>query len=420
MTGLNANGRKRVVVTGLGAVTPLGESVAEFWEGLAAGRSGIGPMTLADPTEYPCRISGEVSGFDPEQYVEKREARRLARFSQLAIAATDEAMRNAGLSAANVDVDRMGVYLGNGNGGFPTIDESMRILIERGGMRMSPFFFPMILPNMAAANVSRHVEARGPCSTIVTACAASTQSIGDAAEVIRRGAADVMITGGTEAGISQLGLAGFCVMRALSTRNDDPPAASRPFDADRDGFVPAEGAGILVVESLEHALRRDAPIVAEVLGYGASADAGHQFQPDDDGAGAARAIRWALEDAGVGPHEVDYINAHGTSTPLNDASETLAIKRAFGDAAYKIPISSTKSMIGHALGGAGGMEAIACIQTILNGLIHPTINYTTPDPACDLDYVPNEARPADVRTVLSNSFGFGGQNACLVLRRYEE
>ena len=284
---------------------------------------------------------------------------------------------------------------------------------------MSPFFFPMILPNMAAANVSRHVGARGPSSTIVTACAASTQSIGDAAEVIRRGAADVMLTGGTEAGISQLGLAGFCVMRALSTRNDDPPAASRPFDADRDGFVPAEGAGILIIESLEHAIRRDAPIIAEVLGYGASSDAGHQFQPDDDGAGAARAIRWALDDAGVGPHEIDYINAHGTSTPLNDASETLAVKRAFGDAAYKIPISSTKSMIGHALGGAGGMEAVACIQTILQGLIHPTINYTTPDPACDLDYVPNEARPADVRTVLSNSFGFGGQNACLVFRRYE-
>ena len=416
----SSDGRRRVVVTGIGAVTPLGESVAAFWEGLTAGRSGVGPMTLADPTDYPCRIAGEVSGFDPERYVEKREARRLARFSQLAIAATAEAMANAGLSAANVDAERMGVYLGNGNGGFPTIDESMRVLVERGGMRMSPFFFPMILPNMAGANVSRHFGALGPSSTITTACAASTQSVGDAAEVIRRGAADVMITGGAEAGISQLGLAGFCVMRALSARNDDPEGASRPFDADRDGFVPAEGAGILIVEALEHALRRGAPILAEVAGYGASSDASHQFQPDEDGAGAARAIRWALDDAGAMPNEVGYINAHGTSTPLNDASETLAIKRAFGDAAYAVPISSTKSMIGHALGGAGGMEAVACVQTLLTGVIHPTINYAAPDPACDLDYVPNEARRADVRVALSNSFGFGGQNACLVFRRWEE
>ena len=416
----SSDGRRRVVVTGIGAVTPLGESAAEFWEGLKAGRSGVGPMTLADPTDYPCRIAGEVTGFDPERYVEKREARRLARFSQLAIAAAAEAMAMAGLSPANVDAERMGVYLGNGNGGFPTIDESMRVLVERGGMRMSPFFFPMILPNMAAANVSRVFGARGPSSTITTACAASTQSIGDAAEVIRRGAADVMIAGGAEAGISQLGLAGFCVMRALSTRNDDPEGASRPFDAGRDGFVPAEGAGILVLEALERALRRDAPILAEVAGYGASSDASHQFQPDEDGAGAARAIRWALDDAGAAPNEVDYINAHGTSTPLNDASETLAIKRAFGDAAYAIPISSTKSMIGHALGGAGGMEAVACVQTIRDGVIHPTINYEVPDPACDLDYTPNEARRADVNVALSNSFGFGGQNACLVLRRWEE
>ena len=413
------DGRRRVVVTGIGAVTPLGESAAEFWEGLKAGRSGVGPMTLADPTDYPCRIAGEVTGFDPERYVEKREARRLARFSQLAMAAASEAMAMAGLSAANVDAERMGVYLGNGNGGFPTIDESMRVLVERGGMRMSPFFFPMILPNMAAANVSRLFGARGPSSTITTACAASTQSIGDAAEAIRRGAADVMIAGGAEAGISQLGLAGFCVMRALSTRNDDPEGASRPFDAGRDGFVPAEGAGILILEALERALRRDAPILAEVAGYGASSDASHQFQPDEDGAGAARAIRWALEDAGVAPNEVDYINAHGTSTPLNDASETLAIKRAFGDAAYGIPISSTKAMIGHALGGAGGMEAVACVQTIRDGVIHPTINYEEPDPACDLDYTPNEARRADVKVALSNSFGFGGQNACLLLRRWE-
>ena len=419
MTELNRNGRHRVVVTGMGAMTPLGESVTDFWEGLIAGRSGLGPMKQADPTGYPCQTSGEVSDFDPEKYIDKREARRMARFSQLAVAAAQEAFRDAGITEGSVNGERMGVILGNGAGGFPTIDESMRILVDRGGMRMSPFFFPMVLANMAAGNLSRTFGAFGPSSTISTACAASTQAIGDAVETIRRGAADIMITGGAEAGISQLGLAGFSVMRALSTRNDDPQRASRPFDADRDGFVPAEGAGILIIESLEHALRRDATVLAEVVGYGVSSDGHHQFQPDDDGAGAARAIRWALADAGVGPQDIDYINAHGTSTPMNDASETAAIKRVFGDAAYKVPISATKSMIGHALGAAGGMEAVACVQTMRTGIIHPTINYTTPDPACDLDYVPNQAREQDVRYVLSNSFGFGGQNACLVFERYE-
>jgi 3-oxoacyl-[acyl-carrier-protein] synthase II len=312
------------------------------------------------------------------------------------------------------------VALGNGNGGFPTIEENMRTLVDRGGMRMSPFFFPMILPNMAAANLSRMFGAFGPSSTIVTACAASTQSIGEAVEIIKRGSADIMITGGTEAGISQMGLAGFAVMRALTTQNDEPTLASKPFDADRDGFVPSEGAGILIIESLEHALNRGANILAEIQGYGTSSDGHHQFQPDDDGAGAARAIRWALADAGVGPREIDYISAHGTSTPMNDAAETAAIKRVFGDAAYQVPVSSAKSMIGHALGAAGGMEAVACVQTIRTGIMHPTINYTTPDPACDLDYVPNVAREKDVRLVLSNSFGFGGQNACLVFARYED
>ena len=406
--------RSRVVVTGMGAMTPLGESVAEFWEGLVAGRSGIGPMMLADPTDYPCRVSGEVSGFDPDRYIDRRESRRMARFSQLAIAAAQEAMRDAGLSDASIDGERTATILGNGNGGYPDIDAAMRVLIERGGMRISPFFFPMTLPNMAAANVSRFFGALGPCSTIITACAASTQAIGEGAALIQRGAADVVISGGTEAGISQLGLAGFSVMRALTARNDDPPSASRPFDADRDGFVPAEGAGILVLESLEHARERGAPPLAEVLGYGLSSDGNHQFQPDDDGAGAARAITAALRDAGLSPSDIDYVSAHGTSTPLNDTSETRAIKRALGDDAYRVPISSTKSMIGHALGAAGAMEAIASIQTIRTGVIHPTVNYTTPDPDCDLDYVPNESRRAAVRTVLSNSFGFGGQNACLV------
>ena len=406
------------MVTGMGAMTPLGQSVGEFWAGLVSGSSGIGPMTLCDPTDFPCRIAGEVKGFDPEAHMDKREARRMARFSQLAVAATAEATANARLEPGKVNADRFGVVLGNGNGGFPTIEEGARVLVSRGGMRMSPFFFPMILPNMAAANVSRHFGARGYSSTVTTACAAATQAIGEATEAIRRGAADVMITGGTEAGISQLGLAGFAVMRALSTRNEAPELASRPFDADRDGFVPAEGAGILVVEALDSALRRNAPILAEVLGFGSSSDAHDLVQPDEDGAGASRAIRWALEDAALGPHQVDYINAHGTSTPLNDAAETAAIKRAFGDMAYRVPISSTKSMIGHALGAAGGMEAVACVQTLLTGQMHPTINLQTPDPACDLDYIPNEARQGRVETVLSNSFGFGGQNACLLFAAY--
>ncbi len=410
--------RRRVVVTGMGAVTPLGLSADEFWRKLVAGCSGIGPMTLCDPTGYPCRIAGEVRGFDPELFIPAKEARRMARFSQLAVAAASMALEDARLSLEQETRERVGVLLGNGNGGFPTIEEAVRTLVEKGGMRMNPFFFPMIIPNMAAGTVSRMFGTKGYSSTIVTACAASTQAIGEGAEVIRRGAADVMLAGGTEAGISQLGLAGFSVMRALSTKNEEPGKASRPFDAQRDGFVPAEGAAILVLESLEHATDRGAAILAEVAGYGVSSDAYHPVQPDEDGAGAAHAIHLALEDAGVTPAEVDYINAHGTSTPLNDVSETRAIKRAFGKLAYKIPVSSTKSMIGHALGGAGSLEAVACIKTIQEGVIHPTINYEFPDPECDLDYVPNEARSKEVNTVLSNSFGFGGQNACLVVRRF--
>ncbi|MBI2872987.1 MAG: beta-ketoacyl-ACP synthase II [Chloroflexi bacterium] len=411
--------RRRVVITGMGAMTPLGQTAEAFWEGLVSGRSGIGPMTLCDPTGYPCRISGEVRGFDPDNHMDRREARRMARFSQLAVAAAGQALKSANLDVTKLDAERVGVLLGNGNGGFPTTEEAVRVLVEKGGMRITPFFFPMVLPNMAASNVGRLCGARGYNNTVITACAAGTQAIGDASEVIRRGVADVIISGGTEAGISQLGLAGFCVMRALSSaRNEEPEKASRPFDADRDGFVPSEGAAILVLEGLDHALRRGAPILTEVLGYGASSDAGHQVQPDEDGAGAARAIRWALQDAGVTPEGVDYINAHGTSTPLNDVSETRAIKLAFGERAYKVPVSATKSMIGHSLGAAGALEAVACVQTIATGTIHPTINYQRPDPECDLDYVPNQARRADVRVVLSNSFGFGGQNACLVFGRY--
>ena len=412
--------RRRVVVTGMGAVTPLGEDIHEYWDNLVHGRSGIGPMTLADPGDYPCKISGEVSGFDPGKYMNPKEARRMARFSQMAVSAAGLAIEDSGLDLSAEDAERLGVVTGNGNGGFPTTEENARILVAKGGMRMSPFFIPMILPNMAAANVSRIYGLKGYTSTVITACAAGNQAIGDAAEAIRRGAADVVLGGGCEAGISQLGLGGFNVIKALTRHNDEPEKASRPFDAGRDGFVPAEGAAYLVMESLEHALDRGADIIAEVTGYGVSSDAYHAVQPDEDGAGAARAIKWALEDACVGPGDVSYINAHGTSTPKNDLSETLAIKLAFGEAAYDVPVSSTKSMTGHVLGGAGALEAVACVLTIRENEIHPTINYEVPDPDCDLDYVPNESRKAQVDTVLSNSFGFGGQNACLVFQRFEE
>ena len=412
--------KKRVVVTGIGAITPLGQSSKSFWSNLVAGVSGIGPMTLCDPTDYPCRIAGEVSDFDPLDYISAREARRMARFSQMAVAAGLQAREAAGINLEHEDPYRVSVVVGNGNGGFPTLEENCRILADRGGMRMSPFFFPMVLPNMAAANVSHYLGARGFNSTATTACAASNQAIGEALRLIQRDEADVVFAGGSEAGISQLGLAGFAVMRALSTRNDEPERASRPFDANRDGFVPAEGSVLLVLETYEHAISRGATILAELAGFGCTADAGHLVQPEETGSSAAEAMRLALQDAGVGLDEVDYINAHGTSTPLNDAVETVAIKRLFGDLAYKVPISSTKSMIGHALGASGSLEAAACINTITSGMIHPTINYETPDPDCDLDYVPNVARLREVRVVLSNAFGFGGQNACLVFREFGE
>ena len=413
------NATTRVVITGMGAMTPLGESVDKYWDNLVKGHSGIGPMTLCDASEFPSRISGEVSGFDPGDYIDRREHRRMARFSQLAVAAAGVAIEDAGLNLSKEDTDRIGVVMGNGNGGFPTTEDNARVLVRRGGMRMSPFFIPMILPNMAAANVSRMYGLKGYTSTVITACAAGTQAIGEAAVALQRGVADVILGGGCEAGISQLGLGGFNVIKALSRQNEDPEKASRPFDAQRDGFVPSEGAGILVMETLEHAVDRGADILAEVTGYGVSSDAFHAVQPDEDGTGAARAIRWAIEDAGLEPADVSYINAHGTSTPKNDYVETLAIKLVFGGDAYKVPISSTKSMIGHALGGAGALESIACVKSIQQAIIHPTINYEHPDPDCDLDYVPNEARQADVAHVLSNSFGFGGQNSCVVFSRID-
>ncbi len=409
---------RRVVVTGLGALTPAGLGVPATWEALKAGRSGIARLTLCDPTGYSCTVGGEVTGYKASDYLDSKTARRMARFVQFAIVAAREAVEHAGLDLGAEDLDRIGVVLGNGNGGYPEIEEGARTLVAKGGMRMSPFFFPMTLPNIAAAQVSLTYGLRGPSATIVTACAAGTQAIGEAAEMVRRGAADVVVTGGVEAGISQLGLGGFAVMRALSTTfNDEPARASRPFDARRDGFVPAEGAGVLVLESLAHARQRGAEPLVEVAGYGATSDAYHVVHPDEDGSGAMRAMRIAIADAGLAPHEIDYINAHGTSTPLNDRIETLAIKRIFGEAAHGVAVSSTKSMLGHALGGAGGMEAVATVMTIVDGVMHPTINQEESDPDCDLDYVPNQARPRDVRAAMTNSFGFGGQNACVVMTR---
>ncbi|MSQ11256.1 MAG: beta-ketoacyl-[acyl-carrier-protein] synthase II [Dehalococcoidia bacterium] len=412
--------KRRVVVTGLGVMSPLGETVDEFWNGLVAGKSGVGPLTLCDPTDLPCRICGEVKHFDPLKYLSPKDARRMARFSQLAVAGAMRAAEHAHLDVGEDDQGRLGVVYGVGIGGFPVIQEQARLQMQKGVMRISPFLMPMMLPNLAAGNVSRVLGLKGYTSTITTACAAGTQAVGEAAEVIRRGDADVIVAGGAEAGICELGIAGFCIIRALSTRNEEPERASRPFDASRDGFVPGEGSASLVLESLEHALARGAKPLAEIASVGVSSDAYHEVQPDETGGGALRAMQQALKKAGVTPQEVDYINAHGTSTPLNDAIETKAIKRLFGEHAYKIPISSTKSMIGHTLGASGAIEAVACVMTIQSGTIHPTINYEKPDPACDLDYVPNIARRKEVRTVLSNSFGFGGQNACLVIKKFEE
>ncbi|MDP6494893.1 MAG: beta-ketoacyl-ACP synthase II, partial [Dehalococcoidia bacterium] len=393
--------RGRVAITGMGAVTPLGTSVEQFWEGLVAGRSGIRPITLCDSSQFPCRIAGEIPDFDPAKYINPREARRMARFSQVSIAAASMALEDSGLDMGLEDRERVGVLLGNGAGGLPTTQDACSDMTTKGGMKINPFFIPMMLPNMAAANVARVFGAKGYNSTVVTACAASNQAIGEAAEAIRRGAVDVVLAGGSEASISEIGLSGFCILKALSTHNREPDKASRPFDSQRDGFVPAEGAAILILENLEHAINRKAPILAELVGYGASSDAFHPVQPDETGEGAGRAMRWALIDAGITPRDVDYINAHGTSTPLNDAIETKAIKSVFGESAYRVPISSTKSMTGHALGGAGALEAVACVKTIQEGIIHPTVNQEHPDPACDLDYVPNVARRQKVDVVLS-------------------
>jgi len=411
--------KRRVVITGVGVISPVGNDAQTFWASLLAGKSGIGPVTHFDASEFPTRIAGEVKDFDPSAFMDKKDVKRTDRFVQFAIAATKMALEDARLKIEEQDPERVGVYIGSGIGGLATWEDQHRVLLEKGPRRVSPFLIPMMIANMAAGQVSIHFGLKGPNSAPITACATGTHAIGDAFKIIQRGEADVMVAGGTEATIRPLAFAGFCAAKAMSTRNDEPEKASRPFDKDRDGFVMGEGAGVLILEELEHAKRRGAPIIAEVIGYGMSADAFHLTQPDPDGDGAKRAMLAAIRDAGIRPEEVDYINAHGTSTELNDKVETQAIKAAFGEHAYKLAVSSTKSMTGHMLGAAGAVEAIATALALRDQILPPTINYETPDPACDLDYVPNEARRAPVRVALSNSFGFGGHNATIALKRYE-
>ena len=410
----------RVVITGLGAITSLGHSVEETWTNLVEGKSGIGPITLCDSSNLPVHIAAEVKDFDPEPYISGKEARRMARASQFAIAATIQAMEDAGLAYPFTDglAERSGVLLGSSMGGFDRAEMGIKVYYKQGLSKVSPFSLPASSPNLATFHVCVKLNAQGYTNTLATACSAGTMALAEAAEVIRRGDCDLIVTGGTEANINEITIAGFAVMRALSTRNEDPAQASCPFDARRDGFVLGEGCCIFVIERLEHALNRGARIYAEVLGSAHSSDTYHIAAPDPQARGAIRAMQWALRDAGIEPAEVDYINAHGPSTPLGDAAETLAIKSIFGERAYEIPISSTKSMIGHAFGAAGAIEALACVKTIETGTIHPTINYQTPDPECDLDYVPNQARSQAVEVALSNSFGLGGQNSCIVIGKY--
>jgi 3-oxoacyl-[acyl-carrier-protein] synthase II len=407
---------RRVVVTGLGAVTPLGIGVEPTWEGMRTGRSGIASVTLFDASAFSSQVAGEVKAFDPADWIEPREVRHTDRFVQFAIAAATMAVDHARLDFDAIDRDRAGVLIGSGIGGTWTWEDAHRTLLEKGPGRISPFFIPMMIMDIAAGRVAMLFGARGPNTAVVTACATSAHAIGDASEIIRRGAADIMIAGGAEAAVSPLALGGFCAMRALSRRNDDPPAASRPFDRDRDGFVMAEGSGIVVLEDLEHARRRGAPIHGEVIGYGMSADAYHITQPCPDGSGMTRSMEAALRHAGLSPDDIDYVNAHGTATPTGDPAETRALKRVFGDRALQLPCSSTKSVTGHLLGAAGAVELIACLCAIRDHVVPPTINLENPDPECDLDYVPGEARELSVRIAMTNSFGFGGHNATLIVR----
>ncbi|MFA4909943.1 MAG: beta-ketoacyl-ACP synthase II [Desulfobacteria bacterium] len=411
--------KRRVVVTGLGAVTPLGIGAEKTWKALCAGKSGIGRISRFDTTNFQTKIAGEVKDFDPEDFLDKKQVRRMDSFVHYCMASTIMAMDDSKLEVANQDAERIGVLIGTGLGGLPTLEKNHTLLLEGGPKKISPFFIPMMIANMAPGQVAIHFGIKGPNTCVVTACAAGSHAIGDSYKVIQRGDADIMVTGGTEATITPLNIGGFNAMKAISTNNDEPEKASRPFDKNRDGFVPAEGAGTIILEELELALKRGANIYAEIVGYGLTGDAFHITAPDPQGSGAARCMKMALNDANILPSEVDYINAHGTSTPMNDTIETIAIKTVFNEYSKKVPVSSTKSMTGHLLGAAGGVEAVFTILTIRDGIIPPTINYETPDPDCDLDYVPNVARKADVKIAISNSFGFGGTNATLVFKRFE-
>ncbi|ULO05133.1 beta-ketoacyl-ACP synthase II [Paenibacillus sp. 19GGS1-52] len=409
----------RVVVTGMGVVTSLGKDLETFWGNLMSGKSGVSLVEAFDVSEYTTRIASSVTDFDPEAMFGRKEARKMDRFVQFAVSAGEDALKDSGLTiGTDIDAERIGVSVGSGIGGLGTWEDNHNILLEKGPKRVSPFFIPMMIANMGSGQLSINLGAKGPNTTMVTACATGTHSIGESFRFIQRGDADAMICGGAEATIRPTGMAGFCAMRAMSTRNEEPEKASRPFDVDRDGFVMGEGAGILVLESLEHAQQRGARIYAEVIGYGLSGDAHHMTEPDPDG--AARCMKMAIRDAGIAAEDIDYINAHGTSTPVGDKSETLAVKKALGDHAYKVAISSTKSMTGHLLGAAGGVEAIICGLSLQKGMIAPTINLDNPDPECDLDYVPNVPREADLNIVMSNSFGFGGHNATVILKKYNQ
>ncbi len=410
---------RRVVVTGVGVVTPIGSDKDEFWNNLSSGENGISAVESFDVSQYTCRIAGEIKNFDPTLFMEKREAKKVDRYTQLGVAAALQAWHDAGLENTELNKDDIGVLVGSGIGGIQTIEQQLKILFEKGPRRVSPFLVPALIANMASGYISMLLKLHGPNSTVVTACATSTHAIGDAWHIIRRGDAEIMLAGGAEAAISHIAFSGFCAARALSTRNDQPEKASRPFDQKRDGFVMGEGAGVVVLETLDHALARDAFMYGEVVGYGMSGDAYHMTAPDPEGRGAFLSMQRALKSAAVQTDEVDYINAHGTSTEYNDKIETMAIKKLFGEHAYKLAVSSTKSMTGHLLGAAGAIEIIATLLSMQNQLIHPTINYEYPDPECDLDYVPNKARKGKIDLALSNSFGFGGTNASLIVKKYQ-
>ncbi|MFC2066135.1 beta-ketoacyl-ACP synthase II [Chloroflexota bacterium] len=414
------NHTDRVVVTGAGILCPLGLDMPTTWENLVAGKSGIDYITLCDPEPLETKFAGEVKGFDPLDYINRKDARRMDRFAQLAVAASLQAVKHGGLQINSDNQDNIGVIIGSGIGGLTTLFEQTKVLLEKGPDRVSPFLAPMMIADIAAAQVSIALGVKGPNLCTTSACSSGSDAVGAAYELIRRGDTQIMIAGGAESIINPIGITAFNALKAISTRNNEPQLASRPFDAERDGFVISEGAAVLILESLDHARRRGADILAEIMAYGATADSFHVTQPMENGEGAARAMQIALKKAGITASEIDYINAHGTSTLLNDLTETRAIKTVFGDSAYRIPISSTKSMTGHLIGCGGAAEATFCIWTILNGIIPPTINYTHPDPECDLDYVPNVARRAKITTALSNSFGFGGHNSVLIVRQYSE